>query len=313
MTNHQDSACLGIILAGGKGTRMAPMTVSVSKQLLPVYDKPTIFYPLTTLIEAGIRRVLVISQQRNLPLYRDLLQAGRPFGMDIRLANQDEPQGIAEAFLIADDALRRDRRVAAAPKHILPDCRRVCLILGDNIFHGDVGAALAVAMQESDQANIFLSSVKDPQRYGVAELSEGHGFDRRVLSIEEKPANPKSSWAVTGLYTYPSDVLGVARGLQPSARGELEITDVNKAYLARDKLRPVLLGPGEAWLDSGTPEALLEASQYVRSIQERQGRMVGCPEEAAFRNGWISREALRRWSEQYPNSYGEYLRHLAGL
>lgn len=289
---------MGIILAGGSGTRMAPMTTSVSKQLVPVYDKPMIFYPLTTLMEAGIRDVIVVSQNEHIRGYMKLLRNGEPFGMDIVYAEQNEPRGIAEALVIAAgiyDPSRFDK---------------FCLILGDNIFHAaDLSGMLNDALGPSeDQAVVFLTQVKDPQRYGVAELSP----ELRITDIEEKPQEPKSAWAVTGLYAYPAaEAAAIARNLEPSGRGELEITDVNRNFMRRGRLGCKLLLPGSAWLDSGTPLSLLDAAQYVHAIQERQGRMVGCPEEAAYRNGWITADALKQRAQEFPNSYGDYLYALA--
>lgn len=280
----------GIILAGGRGTRLHPITAALSKQLLPVYDKPMIHYSLATLMLAGVREILVISTPAELPRFRELLRDGRQWGISIEYAEQPRPEGIAQAFLIGE------RFIGGS---------RVVLVLGDNIFYGQgLGTQLASHVAHNDGATIFLYSVRDPQRYGVAEL-DGSGA---VVGIVEKPATPKSSFAVTGLYVYDRDVLSIARELRPSARGELEITDVNVAYLRAGRLRAHVLGRGTAWLDTGTHEALLEASNFVAVIERRQGLKVSCVEEIAFRLGYIDGAQLHALAEACKGSdYGRYL------
>jgi len=280
----------GIILAGGSGTRLHPLTLSISKQLLPVYDKPMVYYPLTTLMLAGIKDVLVITTPADEPLFRSLLGDGRQWGLSLDYAAQPRPEGLAQAFIIGR------RFVGDSP---------VALILGDNIFHGaGLSALLQQAAVQQSGATVFGYWVKDPERYGVAAFDA----DGRVTDIEEKPANPKSSFAVTGLYFYDNDVLEIAAGIKPSARGELEITDVNRAYLTRGDLRLERMGRGFAWLDTGTHDSLLQASQFVQTIEARQGLRVGSPEEIAWRQGWIDDEGLRRLAEPLRKSgYGEYL------
>jgi glucose-1-phosphate thymidylyltransferase len=280
----------GIILAGGSGTRLYPVTSAVSKQLLPIYNKPTIYYPLSTLMHAGIREILVISTPRDLPLIRSLLGTGEEIGVRFEYREQAKPAGIAQAFQIGATFIGDDS---------------VCLILGDNIFYGmelpqlvNKSAALTVG------AEVYAYRVHDAERYGVVEFSK----DGKALSIEEKPKQPKSSWAVTGLYFYDNAVVKIARDLKPSARGELEITDVNRAYLAEGKLNVRCFGRGVAWLDSGTFESLITASQFVQTIEQRTGLMVGCPEEIAFDKGFIGEAELRRLGEKYAKSeYGQYL------
>ena len=283
----------GIILAGGSGTRLWPTTFAVSKQLLPVYDKPMIYYPLTTLMLAGIRDVLVISTPDDTPRFAHLLGDGSRWGLNLSYAVQPSPDGLAQAFLIGEDFL------AGSPS---------ALVLGDNIFFGHQLSDLLQAAAGRDQgATVFAYHVTDPERYGVAEFdTEGN-----VLSIEEKPVEPRSNYAVTGLYFYDSRVVDLARSLSPSARGELEITDLNRLYLEDRNLRVELMGRGYAWLDTGTHDSLLEAGQFIATIEKRQGQKVACPEEIAWRNGWISTEALKALAAPLAKSgYGQYLLRL---
>jgi glucose-1-phosphate thymidylyltransferase len=285
----------GIVLAGGSGTRLHPVTLGVSKQLLPVYDKPMIYYPLSVLMLAGIRDVLVISTPHDLPLFERLLGDGADLGISLSYAVQAEPNGIAQAFLIGAD-------------HIAGDT--ACLVLGDNIFHGHgLQDALAKAAALEDGCVLFGYKVKDPERYGVAEVDASG----RVVSIEEKPAQPKSNLAVTGIYFYDSEVGALTAGLSPSARGELEITDLNNAYIARGTAQLVELGRGMAWLDTGTHDSLLEASTFVQVLEHRQGEQIACLEEIAWRMGFIDADQLRRLGERLgKSSYGQYVRSLAG-
>ena len=284
----------GIVLAGGSGTRLHPITKGVSKQLLPIYDKPMVYYPLATLMHAGIREVLLISTPEDLSAYRRLLGDGRQFGLEIEYAEQPRPGGLAEAFIIGRAFVGGDR---------------VALALGDNIFYGHgLPEVLQSAASAQAGATVFGYWVRDPGRYGVVEFSE----DQRVVGIEEKPASPRSNFAVTGIYFYDNRVLDIAADLAPSARGEIEITDVNLAYLSMGDLHVELLGRGVAWLDTGTHESLMQASSFVETIQERQGLKIACLEEIAYHNGAITREdLLRSGKEMEKSSYGEYLLGIA--
>ena len=284
----------GIILAGGKGTRLYPMTQVVSKQLLPIYDKPMIYYPLSVLLLADIREVLVISTPDDLPLYEKLLGDGRRFGISLSYKAQEKPQGLAQAFIIGEDFINGDS---------------VCLILGDNIFYGqDFTRVLNAAKKRKEGATIFGYPVKNPSAFGVVEFDQ----NQRVVSIEEKPEKPKSSYAVPGLYFYDNSVVHIAKDIRPSTRGELEITSVNERYLAMGRLHVSLLGRGMAWLDTGTPEGMLKAAEYVEAVQSRQGFYISCPEEIAWRRGFINTKQLKEIGRQLQmTDYGRYLLSLA--
>jgi glucose-1-phosphate thymidylyltransferase len=284
----------GIILAGGSGTRLHPLTKSVSKQLMPVYDKPMIYYPLSVLMLAGIRRILVITTPHEQPLFTGLLGDGSQWGMELSYAPQPRPEGLAQAFVIG---------------RAFADHKGCALVLGDNIFYGaNLVTRLDQAVRRERGATVFGYWVKNPEAYGVVELGPGG----KVLSLEEKPAQPRSHYAVAGLYFYDEKVCDLAASLLPSQRGELEITDLNRLYLERDELCVELLGRGMAWLDTGTPEALLQAANFIQTIQQRQGLQVACPEEIAFQHGWISADTLRRQGEALArNDYGRYLLRLA--
>jgi len=283
----------GIILAGGRGTRLNPLTLSISKQLLPVYDKPMVYYPLSMLMLAGIRDILVISTPEAMPAFRALLGTGRQWGLSFEFKVQDEPRGLADAFIVGREF------VAGQP---------VCLILGDNIFfgHGLADQMKSAARLESG-ALIFAYAVKDPERYGVVEFDK----DMRAVNIEEKPKRPRSHYAVPGIYFYDGRVSGLAAEMKPSARGEIEITDLNREYLRRGELKVEIMGRGVAWLDAGTHESLLQASNFVQAVEDRQGMMIACPEEIAFHQGYIDKAELLRQAREIPNSYGGYLARIA--
>ncbi len=284
----------GIILAGGKGTRLYPLTIAISKQILPVYDKPMVYYPLSMLMLAGIREILIISTPEALPGFRKLLKDGSQWGLRFEYAEQAEPRGLADAFLVG--------------REFIGDSS-VCLTLGDNIFYGEgMIALLQDCALLKEGAVIFGYKVNDPQRYGIVEF----GADGKVLSLEEKPAAPKSSYAVPGIYFYDTQVVRIAESLTPSARGEIEITDLNKVYLQRGQLTAKIFGRGVAWLDAGTHESLLQAASFIQTIQERQGLMISCPEEIAYQMGYITKQQLCELGKELAgNSYGEYVLGLA--
>jgi len=283
----------GIILAGGSGTRLYPVTQSISKQLLPVYDKPMIYYPLSTLMLAGIQDILIISTPNDTPLFESLLGDGSQWGLNISYKVQPSPDGLAQAFILGETFIGNDLSA---------------LVLGDNIFYGhDFNKLLLNAMKRDDSATVFAYQVNDPERYGVAEFNKNN----KVLSLEEKPKNPKSKYAVTGLYFYDNNVVSMAKSLKPSARGELEITDLNRLYLEKDKLNVEIMGRGYAWLDTGTHDSLLEASQFIATLENRQGLKISCPEEISYRHGWISSSQLEKLAAPLSkNTYGQYLQRI---
>jgi glucose-1-phosphate thymidylyltransferase len=284
----------GIILAGGRGTRLNPLTLGLSKQLLPVYDKPMVYYPLSMLMLAGIREILVISTPEAMPAFRALLGDGRQWGLELSYKIQDEPRGRADAFLVGREF------VGGKP---------VCLILGDNIFFGHgLGEQLKDAACLDHGAIVFAYAVKDPERYGVVEFDK----EMRAVNIEEKPAQPRSHYAVPGIYFYDGKVSEIAAAMKPSARGELEITDLNREYLKRGELKVEIMGRGVAWLDAGTHESLLQAANFVQAVEDRQGLMIACPEEIAYHQGYIGKSELLKLAAAIPNAYGEYLKGLAG-
>ena len=283
----------GIILAGGSGSRLHPMTLAASKQLMPVYDKPMIYYPLSTLMQAGIRDILIITTPEDAPMFEQLLGDGSSWGINLSYAQQPKPEGLAQAFLIGEEFIGDSR---------------VCLILGDNIFYGhQIEETLRSAVDQESGASVFAYYVTDPERYGVVQLDA----DNNAIDLEEKPANPKSHYAVTGLYMYDNDVIDIAKNIKPSARGELEITDVNKAYLERKALKVELFERGTAWLDTGTVQSLLDAAVFIRVLEERQGLKIGYPEEIAYRQGFIDSEQLAGLAKKLEKSgYGAYLLQL---
>lgn len=283
----------GIILAGGKATRLYPTTKGVCKQMLPVYDKPMIYYPLSVLMLAGIKDILVISTPKDTPRFKDLLGDGKSLGIKISYAIQNEPKGIAQSFIIGEKFIGKDK---------------VCLILGDNVFYGyNLSTLLQKSAKLKSGAVVFGYTVKDPERYGVIKFNK----NCKVTSIIEKPKKPKTSWVVSGLYFYDNDVVRIAKKLKPSARKELEITSINNYYIQKNRLKVEFLGRGYAWLDTGTPEALISASVFIKTIEERQGLKVGCPEEIAFRMGYINKNQLLKIAAQINTDYGHYLKDIA--
>jgi len=279
----------GIILAGGSGTRLYPITIAVSKQIIPIYDKPMIYYPLSTLMAAGIREILIISTSHDLPLFKKLLKDGSDYGLKINYAEQPKPEGLAQAFIIGKQFIGKDN---------------VVLVLGDNLFYGENLGQKLESAKETDGAMIFAYPVSNPEAYGVVEFDSNYN----AISIQEKPKNPKSNYSVPGLYFYDNDVIKIAENLKPSARGELEITDINMEYLRRKKLKVSLLGRGTAWLDTGSFDTLLQASQFVQILEKRQGLKIGCIEEVAYKKGFITKDQLKELAGKLINSgYGKYL------
>lgn len=284
----------GIVLAGGSGTRLYPLTLAISKQIMPVYDKPMIYYPISVLMEAGIKEILIISTPRDVVTFKELLGDGSQWGMSFEYKVQEKPNGLAEAFIIGEEFIGEDN---------------VAMILGDNMFYGEHFAEkLKAANEREEEATIFGYYVKDPRAYGVVEIDK----DGKAISIEEKPAEPKSNYAVPGLYFYTNEVVEIAKNVEPSARGELEITSVNDEYMKRGKLKVEKLGRGMTWFDTGTHDALLETASFVQTIEKRQGMQVCCPEEIAYKNGWIDAEQLLKLAQKFlKTEYGKYLRDLA--